>query len=56
MGPPPACRVDRPGGGVLTGDRSIRICRKLERVAIREDVGDFQQLVMAEPPDGEHCW
>ena len=29
LGPPPACRVDRPGGGARTSDRSIRICRKL---------------------------
>src|SRR6059036_1159417 len=29
LGPPPACRVDRPGGGVLTSDRSIRILTKL---------------------------
>src|SRR5712691_11362883 len=32
LGPPPACRVDRPGGGVLTSDRSIRIYRKLGQV------------------------
>src|SRR2546428_11498517 len=46
LGPPPARRVDRPGGGVLTSDRSIRICRKLGQAGSRT----YHTLVMSPLP------